>query len=68
MSNTELARYKTFLQQHVFAGWGPPDDLKEWVRLFERMTRKADLGQQDDAAGSAPANAQAQPGQPCWLV
>ena len=49
MSNAEVASYKRFLQQYVFAGWGPPDDLKDWVRMMERMVRNADLGQHDHA-------------------
>ena len=57
MCNAELARYRRFLQKYVFAGWGPPDDLKDWVRMFERMVRNAHLGQHDDADGTVPRNA-----------
>lgn len=47
MSNVQLAKYKQHLQQYVFAGWAPPDDLKEWVRMFERVLRSANLGEEE---------------------
>ena len=52
MSNAQLAKYKQHLQRYVFAAWAPPDDLKEWVRMFERVLRSADLGEEEpDDAG-----------------
>lgn len=47
MSNAQLAKYKQYVQQYVFAGWGPPDDLKEWGRLFERAIRNANFAEDE---------------------
>lgn len=58
MSNAELAKYKQHLQQYVFAGWAPPDDLKEWVRLFERVLRHVNLGDEDNGNDGAHAGSQ----------
>lgn len=43
MSTQQLMKYKQHLQQYVFAGWAPPDDLKEWGRMLERVVKSANL-------------------------
>lgn len=60
MSTQQLAKYKQHLQQYVFAGWAPPDDLKEWGRMFERVAKSANLADkmEDDPCVFTPEDLQ----------